>query len=562
MLCKVVLPHGVQEVSNDTFVCDVLCRDLLGIDSTEQALKFVLCMKHLREVGCVGAQVDGEIVDLKSRITSNCTVTPLTQDDYFGRHIIMRSSAHLLVYAAKLVNSEAVLEIGQSLHSQLFFNVKNVSDIEAFGEEVNKKFTYLCAKNTPFKTSSVAPSAALNMIDDPDGDRRYVVNCWVGPSFGIVNIGNYTDLAYGPFVPDAGFLRSIKVVGMEEGLLLAQEPVQLPSKELKEFMLGAAMQAKEWNKRMNIDTVGKLNKMILNGEGQNLVQVSETLHELRIGQIVRDIISRPKVKVVFISGPSSSGKTSTVRRLSTHLQAMGRRTVYVGLDDYYLPCELCPRDEKGDYDFEAIEALNLKRIQSDLQSLVEGKSTKIPHYDFVSQRPGPAENEKAVCLADEQILLIEGIHGLNPAITDAVAKENRYALFVSALPQLNMDKANRVPTTYARLLRRIIRDRRYRGISAVSTIMRWPSVRRGENKYIFPYQSRSDAMFNSALAYELAVFRHYAWPYLLEVPEDSPAYTMARDMLRFLTKVVPMDSEWVPKNSVLREFLGGSIYQY
>lgn len=561
MLCKVTLPHGVQEVSNDTFICDVLCRDL-GIDDSAQAMKLPLCINHLRKVGYVGAQVDGEIVDLKARIASDCKIAPLTNDDYFGRHIVTRSSAYLLVYAAKLVNPEAALEIGQSLHSQLFFYVKNVEDIEAFGKEVNDTFAKLCAKRVPFKTSLVPPSAALNMVDDPDGDRRYVVNCWVGSKFGVVNIGDCTDLAYGPFVPDAGFLRSIKVVGMPEGLLLAQEPVQLPSEELKSFMLGAATQAKNWNKRMNIDTVGKLNRLILSGEGQNLVQVSETLHELRIGEIAHDILSRPGIKVVFISGPSSSGKTSTVRRLSTHLQAMGKRTVYVGLDDYYLPCEQCPRDEKGDYDFEAIEALNLQRIKSDLQSLVDGKVTKIPRFDFVNQRPFPAEEESSLCLGDDQILLMEGIHGLNPAITDAISRDKRYAIFVSALPQLNMDNVNRVPTTYARLLRRIIRDRRYRGVSADSTIKRWPSVRRGENKYIFPHQSRSDAIFNSALAYELAVFRHYAWPYLLEVPEDSPSYTMARDMLRFLTKVVPMDSEWIPKNSVLREFLGGSIYQY
>lgn len=562
MLCKISLPHGIQEVSNDTFVCDVLCRDLGIIDDSAQSMKLPICMNHLRKVGYVGAQVDGEIVDLKARIASNCTITPLTNDDYFGRHIIMRSSAYLLVYAAKLVNPEAALEIGQSLHSQLFFYVKNVEDIEAFGKEVDKTFAKLCAKKIPFKNSLVPSSAALSMVEDPEGDRRYVVNCWVGSKFDVVNIGDYTDLAYGPFVPDAGFLRSIKVVGMAEGLLLAQEPVRLPTEELKKFMLGAATQAKNWNRRMNIDTVGKLNRQILSGEGQNLVQVSETLHELRIGEIAHDILSRHGVKVVFISGPSSSGKTSTVRRLSTHLQAMGKRTVYVGLDDYYLPCEQCPRDEKGDYDFEAIEALNLQRIKNDLQSLVEGKPTKVPRFDFVNQRPFPAEEENSLCLGDEQILLMEGIHGLNPAITDAIPQEKHYAIFVSALPQLNMDNVNRVPTTYARLLRRIIRDRRYRGISADSTIKRWPSVRRGENKYIFPHQSRSDAIFNSALAYELAVFRHYAWPYLLEVPEDSPSYTMARDMLRFLTKVVPMDSEWIPKNSVLREFLGGSIYQY
>ncbi len=560
MLCKVTMPNSVQEIEEGTKLRIALCRDL-GIECA-QNINPNECDRHLEKAGYVGAMVDGQVSELSFRVTADCTAVPLTIKDYFGRHIVNRSAACLLVHAAKMLEPAASLEAGQSLHSQLFFYVSGIEDIVEFSKRLNDKFQELIAKELPFNTRLMSPTAALQTIENPDEDRRQLIHCWVGDRVGVVTVDGYSELAYGPFVPDTGFLRQVKVIGLPEGLLLACGEAKMPSEDLRSFMLGAARQAKSWNMRMNIDTVGKLDKVILDGRGQDLVQVSETFHELRIGEIARDILSRPNAKVVFVSGPSSSGKTSTVRRLSTHLQAMGKRTVYVGLDDYYRPAHECPRDEKGDYDFEALEAINVERIQHDLRSLVEGKETSIPHYDFVTQMPVPPEEESKLCLGEDQILLMEGIHGLNPAITGSIPKEYRYSLFVSALPQLSLDRYNRVSTTYARLFRRIIRDRRYRGISAADTIRRWPSVRRGENKYIFPYQGLSDAMFNSSLAYELAVFRTYAWPYLLEVPKDSPSYTMARDMLRFLTMVVPLNSEWVPKNSVLREFLGGSIYQY
>ena len=560
MICKVKLPHSVQEVVVESTVRWALLRDA-GYEVSAD-LSVEECNRLAEKEGFVGAQVDGQIVELDFHITGDCTVAPLTIDDYFGRHIVMRSASTLLMYIARQVAPQVSLEVGQSLHSQLFFNVQGAEDPVRLGELLNKRFKEMVKGQVPFMMRMVPPSVALRRISDPDGARRVLVHCWVGERFGLVRLGDYYELAHGPFVPTTGFLESIKVVGLPEGLLLACEPVKLPSPEFKSFMLGAAKQAKDWNKRMGIETMGKLNEMILRGEGHNLVQVSETFHELRIGEIASQILERPQVKVVFISGPSSSGKTSTVRRLSTHFQAMGKQTCYVGLDDYYLAREFCPVDENGEHDFESLQALNVERIKSDLASLVEGRKTAVPRFDFPNQRPFPPEDERIMQIGEDQILLVEGIHGLNPELTKAIPPERRFTLFVSSMPQLALDANNRVPTTYARLLRRIIRDRRYRGTTASSTIRRWPSVRRGENKYIFPYQSLADAMFNSALAYELAVFRTFAWPYLLEVLPNDPAYAMARDMLRFLPMVVPMDTEWVPKNSVLREFLGGSIYQY
>ncbi|MBQ7501208.1 nucleoside kinase [bacterium] len=529
----------------------------LGPDSSQQDY-----FKAAAQKGIVGAVVDHQVVNLTHRVVCSCVAKPILKDNYFGRHIITRSASALLFAAAKAVDPNMRLEVGQSLHSQLFFEVKGGGDTVALGEKLNEQYQQMIFQCVPMVTHAISAAAALRMVEDPEGDRRQLMHGWVGDSFGTVTIGDYTDLAYGPFVPNAGFLKGIKIVGIPEGILITEEGKELPAKELKDFMLGAAKQARTWNKRMSVGTVGKLNKVILDGGGQDLVQVSETLQEICIAQIASEIIKRETVKVVFVSGPSSSGKTSTVRRLSTHLKAMGKETIYVGLDDYYIPAEQCPKDENGEYDFEALEALDVERIKRDLRSLVEGKVTSIPHYDFVTQRPVPKEQETEMQIGEDQILLIEGIHGLNPAITGAVDKANAYSVFVSALPQVNLDFGARVPTTYARLLRRIIRDRRYRGVSAESTIKRWPSVRKGENKYIFPYQHLADAMFNSALPYELAVFRVFGWQYLMEVNEDSPAYLMARDMLRFLSLVVPMSDEWIPKNSVLREFLGGSIYKY
>lgn len=559
MLCRVSLPNGVQEVEYGTKLCVALLRDA-GRECAGDA-DAVSCAGTLHELGYVGANVDGQIVELSFRVISDCKAVPFG-DDYFGRHIIMRSAACLLMAAAREVAPEVSLEIGQSLHSQLFFSVSGCGDAVELGRRINERFAAMVKEGVRFNTRAVPPAVALKLIDDPYGDRAQLVHGWVGDRFGIVTVEGYNDLAYGPFVPTALFLDKVKVVGMPEGLLLAVEPVQMPDDDFKKFMLGSAKLAKDWNRRMKLDTVGKLNQRILSGKEQDLVQVSETLHEIHFSKIAKAIIDKPGVKVVFLSGPSSSGKTSSVRRLSTHLSAMGKQTIYVGLDDYYKARDLCPRDESGDFDFEALDALRIDRIKSDLKSLVSGKMTSIPRFDFVKQQPCEPKDERQVQIGPDQILMIEGIHGLNPEITSAVPDENCYKIFVSAMPQLNLDNSNRIPTTYSRLLRRIIRDRRYRGTKAEDTIARWPSVRRGETKSIFPYQGLADSVMNSSLPYEMAVFRTYAWPYLLEVSVDSPAYAMAREMLRLLSMVVPMSSEWIPKNSVLREFVGGSIYEY
>lgn len=556
---KITLPDGVCEAERGAQL-RMLLSSHYGYDGTEktnEAYHDYLCGR-----GIVGALVDGQEVELGHRIASDCTVKPLSIDDPAGRHIVRRSSACLMQAIVRRDHPGVTLEIGQSLNSLMFFDVYGTEDIAGLAESLDKALQAEIAANTNFDTREAPVSAIRRLIDDPTGDKQEILRGWVGARFGMVTVLGYNDLALGPFVPSAAFLKGMRIVGIPEGIMLVWEPIEKPEEKLRTFLLNAARQAREWNRRMNVDTLGKLNKCILDGKGQTLVQVAEIMHEQYIGKIASAIASRPEVKMVFVAGPSSSGKTSFVRRLSTQLNAIGKDTIYVGMDDYYKSPDQYPLDENGNRDYESIDALNTPRMNEDLKSLLAGRETEIPRYDFTQQRTAPPDPSRRIMLGKDSILLLEGIHGLNPKVTDAVPPENRFCVYVSAMPQLRLDESNRVPTTTARLLRRIVRDRRYRGYKAEVTISRWPSVRRGEDKYIFPNQTRADAVFNSSLAYELAVFRSYAWPYLLEVPEESPCYPQARNMLSFLSLVVPMQPDWIPHNSVLREFLGGSTYIY
>lgn len=558
MLVKVTLPDGVVPIELGTTICQLLVKAKRMPASTNPSPEE--CHTLIRQAGYVGALVYGDEVGLDYKIVSDCSIEPIMRNDYAGKHLVGRSAAFLLKHIVKRNDPSLRLVLGQSLNSRMFFEVPGCDDYLALAKRINALFQEAITDDLQFFTRPVPLGQAMQLVDDPD--TRSVLHSWVGRRFDVVTLEDDTVLAFGAYLPSTAYLEGMRVIGIKEGLLLTCDDQKMPKPELANFMLRASHQAQEWNSRMKVETVGKLNDCILNGHGQTLVQVSETMHELRIGSIANEIRQRGNVKVVFISGPSSSGKTSTVRRLSTHLQAMGLETLYVGLDDYYKKRSECPKDADGLYDLESPDALNLARLHDDLHKLITGQSTEIPCFDFMTQAPKAPDPSRVMQLHEGQILMMEGIHGLNPLITDAVPREQRFGIYVSAMPQILLDPLTRVPTTYSRLLRRIIRDHRYRGTSAARTIAQWPSVRRGENNYIFANQHRADAIFNSALAYELAVFRTYAWPYLLEVPEGDPAYPLARNILAFLSLVVPMTSDWVPKNSVLREFVGGSTYIY
>jgi uridine kinase len=307
---------------------------------------------------------------------------------------------------------------------------------------------------------------------------------------------------------------------------------------------------------LGVDNVGALNQAIAAGRTDEIILVAEALHEQRIAQIASQIATRRgQVKLVLMAGPSSSGKTTLSKRLAIQLLANGLRPVAIGLDDFFVDRELTPRDEQGNYDFEVLEALDLKRFNEDLLALMAGKEVLLPHYNFMT---GKSEPGPTMQLGPDHILLVEGIHGLNPGLVPYVPADRIFRIYISALTQLNIDRHNRVPTTDTRLIRRIVRDARARGYSAGDTIARWQSVRRGERQYIFPYQENADVMFNSALVYELSALKPLVEPLLLQIEAGKPGHVEAKRLLAFLQWFKGMPIEPIPDNSILREFVGGS----
>ena len=325
-------------------------------------------------------------------------------------------------------------------------------------------------------------------------------------------------------------------------------------------MFGIFKEHHQWQDILGLRTVGDLNDVIQQGHYSTLIQISEALQEKKMAQIADEITRRKGTKLVLIAGPSSSGKTTTCKRLSVQLAVNGIRPVNISLDDYFIDREQTPRDEKGDYDFEHLHALNLPLFNEQLAALFQGEEVELPRYDF--QTGTSRKSGKKLRLGEHEILVVEGIHALNPELTAQIPNEQIYRVYASALTTILLDKHNYIPTTDNRLLRRIIRDHKYRGVDARETIRRWPSVRAGENKWIFPFQENADAMFNTAMLFELAVIKSQAEPLLEQVPENCPEHAEAYRLRKFLSYIRPIPEEQIPPTSLLREFLGGSSFKY
>jgi uridine kinase len=329
---------------------------------------------------------------------------------------------------------------------------------------------------------------------------------------------------------------------------------------MQDKMFGIFKEHHRWQDILQLRTVGDLNDAIAKGYSSQLIQISEALQEKKISQIADDISRRKGIRLVLIAGPSSSGKTTTCKRLSVQLAVNGIRPLNISLDDYFVDREETPRDESGDYDFENLHALNLQLFNEQLNALFRGEEVELPRYDFPTGRS--LKSGKKLTLSDNAVLVIEGIHALNPELTSEIPQEYIYRVYASALTTLLLDNHNYVPTTDNRLLRRIIRDHKYRAVTAVETIRRWPSVRKGENRWIFPYQENADQMFNTAMLFELAVIKRQAEPLLEQVPENCPEYAEAYRLRKFLSYIRPIPEDQIPPTSLLREFLGGSSFEY
>ena len=376
-------------------------------------------------------------------------------------------------------------------------------------------------------------------------------------------LGQTYDNYYGPLVPSTDFLDEFDLVRYYDGILLRipREGGHIPEIVKQEKMLQAFREAHLLQDRIGMTTVGHLNESARSGQAGDAIKVAEALQEKNIARIADQIADRPDVRIVLIAGPSSSGKTTFSKRLCVQLMACGLMPRLISLDNYFLDREKTPRDEKGDYDFEHIEALNLPLFQQHLRQLLRGETVELPRYDFptgTSQLSG-----QHLHLDPGTLLVMEGIHALNPRLlADAIPPTAIFRIYVSALTSIKLDGHNYISTTINRLLRRIVRDYKYRGTSARQTLERWPSVRSGEEKWIYPYQENADVMFNSALIYELAVLRNYAIPLLETVPENCEDYMLAQLLIRFLRYFEPISDKELPPTSLLREFLGGSSFHY
>lgn len=376
----------------------------------------------------------------------------------------------------------------------------------------------------------------------------------------VYSIDGFEDYFYGYMVPNTKYIRYFDLKLYEYGFVLML-PSMLAPTVLPQFaplpkLFHTLADSSLWGQRLDLETVGALNDKIAEGDMSHLIMIQEALQEKRIAEIAAQIAERKTAKIVMIAGPSSSGKTTFSHRLSVQLEAIGLKPHPIAVDNYFVNRIDSPRDENGNYNYEILECLDVEQFNQDMQALLRGEQVEMPYYNF---KKGEREYKGDLLkLGKEDILVIEGIHCLNDRLSYSLPRESKFKIYISALTQLNIDEHNRIPTTDGRLLRRMIRDARTRGTSARDTIRMWPSVRKGEEENIFPYQEEADAMFNSALIYELAVLKQYVEPLLFGIPKNCPEYTEAKRLLKFLDYFIGVSSEDIPKNSILREFIGGS----
>jgi uridine kinase len=512
----------------------------------------------------VAALVNGRLRELTHSLNTDAELVPIPVTSGDGRRIYQRSLSFLLVTAVKELFPYARILIDHSLTAGGLFCT--VQDWEPFTlhdlARIEKRMREIVEENAPIikRRIPVEEAAALFQAQGHQ-DKVRLLNYRRKDYLTVYIMHEMVDYFYGYMVPSAGYLQWFKLTHYPPGFILrhpiASRPQELPPFRDSPRLATVFREYGEWLCLMEVENVSALNRAIEDGRIREVILVAEALHERRIAQIAREIASRrDDVRLVLIAGPSSSGKTTFVKRLAVQLLANGIRPRVIGMDDYFVDRNKTPRTPDGDYDYESIRALDLPLFNEHLLHLMAGQSVELPHYNF---RTGKRERGQTMALGPDQIILAEGIHGLNPKLVPAIPGHSIYRVYVSALTNLNIDPHNRVPTTDARLLRRIIRDATYRGYPAQETIERWESVHQGEEQNIFPYQEHADAMFNSALAYELAVLKPFAEPLLRQVEPGTMTFVEAKRLLAFLEWFLPCQPDPIPDNSILREFIGGSI---
>ena len=531
--------------------------------------------------------VNGRLRELNKKIKSDCELSFVTTADRDGRRTYRRSVVLLLQRAiydvyGSMTQLHVMHSLGEGYYCQLEKAVecadsqqeKHSSDNQGSSENSVQSVTghdidrIVCSmysfveKDLPITKHSAKTQYAEQLFKEKgQHDKERLLHYRRSSRVNLYELDGVVDYFYGFMAPSTGMLKYFDIVPYESGFVLlfpgansrSVEPLVTSNK-----LFHTLDDSREWSKMLGIGTIGSLNDAIAAGRGQEIMLLQEALMEQKIGNLAAQIASDDKKKFIMIAGPSSSGKTSFANRLSIQLIAKGRKPHPLSLDDYYVDREFCPKNPDGSFDFECLESIDIKLFNEDMNRLLKGEAVDMPSFNF---KTGKREYRgRKLTLGADDILVIEGIHGLNDRLSQLIPPEHKFKIYISALTQLNIDEHNPLSTTDERLIRRIVRDARTRGTNAMETIAMWPSVRKGERENIFPFQEQADVMFNSALVYELAVLKVYAEPLLFGIERDCPEYLEAKRLLKLLDYFLPMPADGIPNNSLLREFVGGSCF--
>ena len=512
----------------------------------------------------MGAVINGDLRELTYPINMDAKVIPVTMEDADGARIYRRSVTFLLEAAFEELYPDEIMTVDHSVASGGFFcqisGGKVLTELELDALE-DRMQAYVDA-DVPFERSQVPLEKAIAFFEqNGQTDKVRLLKYRQKDHLVLYKLGRHQDYHHGYMVPSTGCLKWFELTAVGQGFVLRYPRRSSPTKLLPmpsyPKLLATFRQYGDWLTRLGIDSVGALNDAIIEGRIREVILVSEALHEHQIAEIAERIARRVKeTRIILIAGPSSSGKTTFSKRLAVQLLVQGISPYPIELDNYFVDREQTPKDEDGQYDFESLGALNTGLLAEHLSRLTAGEEVQLPKYDFKAGKSGMGDVAR---ISTDQILILEGIHGLNPKLLPTISSQQTFKIYVSCLTQLNLDRQNRISTTDSRLLRRIVRDARERGYSALQTLQRWESVRKGEKQHIFPFQENADEMFNSATVFELAALKEFAEPLLRQTPHGTMEYIEAKRLLAFLQWFLPIDTSLIPDNSIVREFIGGSI---
>ena len=517
------------------------------------------------EFKVIGAKFNNEYKRLDYVITENGIVSLVDISSKGGMRIYRRTLIYIMAKAFEELYEDVKIRVNYQLSNAMFCTVENMEITDEMLKNVENKMKEIVSKNLPIQKKVFSRQEAEELYKKEDSSKgRLQLDLETNKTIDMYYCEDYYNYMYGDIAINTGIIKVFGLIKYEHGFLLrypsANNPFALPKYKETKKLLWAFNEYSDIHKILDVSTVYKLNRIIENGQIKKLIMLEEALHEKKIAQIADKIAANKSIKMVLIAGPSSSGKTTFAQRLGLQLRINGLKPVTISVDNYFVERPNTPKDENGEYDFENIEAIDIELFNRDLTDLLNGKTINCPEFDF---KVGTKKYKgKTMHLAEDEILVIEGIHCLNDKLTSQISRNQKYKIYISALTVLSMDRLNRISTTDTRLVRRIVRDYKFRNYSAEHTLQTWAKVNRGEEKNIFPYQEEADSIFNTSLIYELAALKDIAMPLLEKISKDKKEHAEVVRLIDMLKYFEPIPSEYIPANSLLKEFLGGGYFDY